>query len=91
MANTRIRYINEGNLLISRRVFEINGGKSVQAVLDLENKKFKILDAVSGEVVSEGGNTKNKSVLKLQTKRALVALGAVFDEEARNRNEVAQS
>ncbi len=89
MASQRIRYANVGpSVLKSRRNFTTADGREVQVELNLEDKKYRVLDSVSGEEVSSGGNTRNKSVLKIQAKRGLTELGVVFDEETRKRDYV---
>lgn len=70
-------------MLVSRRVFTTSGGTQVRAELDLGNMKFAIKDAVSGETVIAGGKTKNRNVLKIQCKDALINLGVEFAEEDR--------
>ncbi len=87
MSNTRIRYKanDDGTVLTSRRLFTIGDGRQVKAELDLVSKKYRIIDAVSGAVVAEGGDTINNAVLKINTKTALEQLGAVFSEEVRER------
>lgn len=84
--NTRIRYSkpNDG-VLTSRRNFTISTGQEVKVELDLNSKTYRVLDAVTGAEVATGGNTVNVSVLKIQSKRALSELGAVFDGETRVR------
>lgn len=84
MSNTRIRYhkIVDGKTT-SRRTFQTASGKEVVAELDLNAKKFRVLDAVSGQEVVSGGNTINLAVLKIQTKRALMELGVEFSDETR--------
>ncbi len=86
MNNKRIRYakVRQG-VLISRRHFTTNAGVEVLVELDLNNKKYRILDSVSSAEISTGGNTKNISVLKIQAKKGLTALGVTFAEESRNR------
>ncbi len=82
----RIRYatISEG-VLLSRRNFITATGKTVQVELDLNNKKYRVIDSITNEVVTAGGRTKNLAVLKIQSKRALSELGVVFTEETRDR------
>jgi len=83
----RIRYAEVApGILKSRRLFLTSSGQEVQVELDLQNKKYRILDSVTGaEVVSATGNTKNRSVLKIQAKRGLTQLGVSFIEEKRDR------
>lgn len=81
---TRIRYDQKvPGVLTSRRHFTVTSGIQVTVELDLNIKKYKILDAVSGQELTSGGNTKNNTVLKLQAKKALIQLGAEFAEESR--------
>ncbi len=86
----RIRYATiAAGILRSRRNFVTGSGQEVIVELDLDNKKYRILDSVSGEEVASGsGRTRNKSVLKIHAKRALTELGVVFAPEARQRGEV---
>ncbi len=84
--NTRIRYKETApGILTSRRLFTTAAGQEVVVQLDLENKQYLVLDSVSKAVVASGGKTRNKSVLKIQSKAALVALGVPFEAEARDR------
>lgn len=86
MENSRIRYNKvEDGITRSRRHFLTNEGKQVFVVLNLNEKKYQILDSVTGDVISSGGDTVNSAVLKIQTKQALTALGVVFSGENRNR------
>lgn len=84
MNNTRIRYMEtpEGKL-ISRRRFTTKYGNAVFVELDPQNKKFRVIDATNGSELMTGGNTRNLSVLKIQTKRTLMELGVTFNEETR--------
>lgn len=93
MSNVRVRYManEDKTVLTSRRLFTTSAGVQVKAELDLVNKKFRIVDATSGAVVAEGGDTINLAVLKISCKQALVGLGASFEEEARERKEVETS
>lgn len=87
--NQRIRYHkSRSGILQSRRNFITSGGQEVIVELDLNVKKFRILDSVSGVEVASGGNTRNVSVLKIQAKRGLTVLGVEFAEESRNRIEL---
>ncbi len=83
----RIRYKKTSQgVLTSRRHFTTAAGVEVLVELDLTSKKYRILDSVSNaEVVPPTGNTKNTSVLKIQAKRGLEALGVTFTEEVRTR------
>lgn len=85
--NTRIRYqdTNKGTL-ISRRNFVTSANQTVVVELNLNEKKYRILDAATLVEVGSGGNTRNKSVLKIQAKRGLVALGVEFGPETRDRS-----
>lgn len=84
--NTRIRYLEvKPGVLQSRRRFVTGVGQEVLVELDLNQKKYRILDSVSGAEVATGGNTKNRSVLKIQSKRGLTELGVIFAEEKRDR------
>lgn len=86
--NTRIRYMEvQPGVLQSRRRFITSSGAEVLVELDLNAKKYRILDSVSGTEIATGGNTRNKSVLKIQSKRGLSALGVSFAEEKRDRGQ----
>jgi hypothetical protein len=89
MNNIRIRYqtIKPG-VLQSRRRFTTATGQEVLVELDLNQKKYRVLDSVTGVEVASGGNTKNLSVLKIQSKRGLTALGVTFAEETRTRSDL---
>lgn len=82
--NCRIRYdrVND-NLLVSRRIFTTANGTQVKAELDTAAKRFSIKNASTGEEIASGGNTKNLSVAKVQTKQALKELGVQFADEDR--------
>lgn len=83
--SVRIRYaaseLGEA-LKKSQRVFKA-GKKSFYVVLNEDSMHFIIFDADSKEVVSSGGNTTNKTVLRLQAKKALEQLGVKFAGENR--------
>lgn len=84
--NQRIRYRTvKPGLLMSRRNFTTQTGQEVVVELNLETRQYRVLDSVSGDVVATGGNTRNKSVLKIQAKQGLTALGVSFAEETRTR------
>lgn len=85
--NQRIRYsrATDGNKLVSRRKYTLPNGSQVSVELDLDAKKYQIKDAVTAQVLAEGGNTTNISVLKIQSKRGLIELGAEFASESRDR------
>lgn len=84
--NKRIRYSKvKTGVLLSRRNFVTAGGHTVVVVLDLNAKRYQILDATSNAEIASGGNTKNVSVLKIQAKKGLMGLGVNFAEETRNR------
>ncbi len=86
--NTRIRYQETApGVLTSRRLFTLDNGTEVKVELNLNEKKFRIIDAVTGFDIATGGNTKNISVLKIQSKKGLTALGVEFGDESRNRGE----
>lgn len=57
-------------------------------LLDLNLKRYQILDANTQVEVASGGNTRNVSVLKIQAKKGLTDLGVTFAEETRNRGNV---
>lgn len=87
--NKRIRYSKTRNgVLVSRRNFTTNTQQTVVVELNTADKKFRIVDATTGVEVSTGGNTRNISVLKIQAKKGLMALGVEFADETRNRGEV---
>ena len=87
--NKRIRYSKvKTGVLLSRRNFTTAAGQTVVVVLDLNAKRYQILDAASNAEVTSGGNTKNVSVLKIQAKKGLQGLGVTFAEEVRNRGTV---
>lgn len=87
MSNTRIRYQQtKPGVLQSRRRFTTSTGQEILAELDLNQKKYRVLDSVTGAEVASGGNTRNISVLKIQAKRGLTALGVEFTDETRVRD-----
>lgn len=84
--NKRIRYAQtRTGVLQSRRMFTTSTGQEVLVELDLNAKKYRVLDSVTGVEVVAGGNTRNLSVLKIQAKRGLTGLGVEFADETRNR------
>lgn len=86
MANVRVRYGKAiDGLMGSRRNFVTSTGKEVNVELDTVNMKYRILDAVDSSEVATGGDTISVSVLKIQAKEGLVALGVTFDAEERER------
>ena len=64
-------------------------GQEVYVQLDLNAKKYRILDSLTGVEVASGGATRNTSVLKIQSKRGLMALGVEFAAEQRDRGNTA--
>ena len=83
---TRIRYKRNGNVLTSRRVYNLKDNLSVNVVLDLDAMTYALIDANgSGAVIASGGGTKNLSVLKIKAKEGLKNLGFDFNNESRNR------
>jgi len=85
MDRTRIRYNKVVNgTCRSRQFFNTSINETVFVVLDFNTFKFRILDANDSTPLVEGGNTKNKSVLKIQAKRALEKLGVKFNDEERS-------
>lgn len=82
----RIRYMkNSAGRLQSVRLFTTGTGQAVSVELDVATKKYRVTDAVSGEEVASGGNTRNLAVLKIQAKKGLSNLGVSFQAEERNR------
>lgn len=87
MTNQRIRYNkSRPGVLLSRRNFTTGAGQEVNVELDLNIKKYRILDAATGAEVASGGNTRNSAVLKIQAKRGLTDLGVAFQDEKRDRH-----
>lgn len=90
--NVRIRYMEvTPGVLQSRRRFITASGQEVLVELDLNQKKYRILDSVSGAEVASGGDTINANVLKIQSKQGLTSLGVTFSAEARDRGAADQS
>ncbi len=86
MSSQRIRYSQvSGNIFRSRRNFLTSTGQTVQVELDLDNKKYRVVDSITNEEVATGGNTRNIAVLKIQAKKGLTGLGIEFTEETRYR------
>lgn len=86
--NKRIRYVKTNNPEVLESVRSFLNRKtnvSYRVVLDLTNKRFRILNAADNAVVMEAGKTRNVAVLKIQAKTALSSLGIDFSEEKRNR------
>ena len=81
---TRIKYVYEGPIGISRQQFRVKG-KKVHVVVDVENFTFEIVDQ-DGKALATGGNTYNRAVLLRQAKRALTRLGYEFHKEERDRD-----
>lgn len=82
--NTRIKYLFEGTIGISRQVYGTKNGNA-RVIIDKENFTFEIVDTDNKPIV-QGGKTKNYAVLLRQAKRALVALGCDFAPEDRDRD-----
>lgn len=85
--STRIRYEKRINsdLLVSVRTF-MNPltNKAYRVILDVTNKRYRVLDAKDHSVVLEAGKTKSLQVLKIQAKQALRNLGVDFKKELRD-------
>ncbi len=87
--NVRIRYNKvSADKLVSRRTFVTGAGNEVVVELNLGQKQYRILDAVTSAELASGGNTRNIAVLKIQGKRALKSLGVEFANEERDRGVV---
>jgi hypothetical protein len=88
-SNVRIRYgkISPEGIAVSRRVFTTADGRQVKVELDTITKKFRILNATTGEQMAAGGHSVNLSILKIQAKRSLVSLGVFFGDESRDRGQ----
>lgn len=82
--NTRIRYEQDGPWLVSARTF-IAGGVPYKVKLNIVEMIFQLVDAETGDICKNGGNTKNLAVLKRKAKRSLKELGYDFANEKRNR------
>lgn len=84
MEYTRIRYTKPvDGVCNSRQVYKITGKKEVSVRLDYNTFQFNLIDSSTGISLYNGGNTKNKAVLKIQAKNTLEALGVRFKEEER--------
>ncbi len=86
--STRIRYATSdlGEALKKSIKLFGSGKRKYYVVLNEDSMHYIIFDADSKEVVSSGGNTTNKTVLRLQAKKALEKLGVKFEGESRSRN-----
>ncbi len=82
---SRIRYDFDQHIGVSRSTYGTRSGENVRIVVDTQGFKFEIVNT-RNEVIVAGGNTKNYIVLLRQAKRALIALGCMFENEERNRN-----
>lgn len=83
--NSRIRYDFDEHIGVSRMTYGTRSGDNVRVVVDTQNFKFEIVNT-RNEVIVSGGNTKNYIVLLRQAKRALMALGCLFQDEERDRD-----
>lgn len=83
--NTRIRYEKSelGKILKSVRNFQTIDNLSVSVTLDLNNMSFIVKNVDTNEVVFNGGDTRNETILKRQAKSALASLGVNFEPENR--------
>ena len=85
--DTRIRYNKRPDgLYQSVRTFDIKIEKEnvrTFVVLDYNRFLYAIVDSVYGDAIVNGGNTKNKYILRKQAKKALKELGYVFSNEVR--------
>jgi hypothetical protein len=85
--STRIRYSTSelGKALKkSNQVFRA-GKKGFYVVLNEDSMHYMIFDAETKEPIASGGNTTNKTVLRLQAKKALEQLGVKFSGENRKK------
>lgn len=82
---TRIKYIREGNIMISCKVYS-NGHKMVRAVIDIDKMEYKLVDPVTGIVLKVGDKkVTNLEVLMRHVKKGLISyLGIKFAKENRN-------
>lgn len=88
MSNVRIRYLEtQPGKLLSRRIFTTGQNQEVKVELDILSKEYRILDVISNNEISKGGDTINLAVLKIKAKKALEDLGVIFSEEVRNRED----
>lgn len=83
---TRIRYNkNEQGLLVSAPI--LAGTQLVQVELDVQNTRFRVLDATSGQPLHDE-TASSEQTLKIAAKRQLRSMGASFNDEVRNKQVV---
>lgn len=87
--STRIRYgaTEVKGVQKSKKPFETKSG-SVYVVLDEKSMHYMIFDSKTNGLVSSGGNTTSKVILRNQAKKALESLGTKFSDEKRDRKPV---
>lgn len=88
MSNVRVRYSKPvDGVLTSRRNFTTAAGNEVKVELNTNTMMARVVDSVTGGELSSVGGTVNVSVLKIKGKELLQALGVVFGDEERKRDE----
>lgn len=88
LSGTRIKYIREGNIMISCKVYS-NGHKMVRVIIDVDKMEYKFVDPVTGIVLKTSEKkVTNLEVLMRHVKKGLIAfLGVKFGKESRNVGE----
>lgn len=85
----RIRYVpspgNGDGFIESMRMWSIKDGRDVKVVINTMTHEYVIVSMVDGVTVAQGNSTYLPGT-KINAKRALAALGVVFDDEARERD-----
>ena len=81
---TRIKYQEQGKLLVSYRIFE-NENRTCRIIIDTEELTYKLVDPITGFVQRSGGEgVNNLEVLLRHAKKAIKAyLNITFDKEKR--------
>lgn len=80
----RIRYYEENGLMVSTKIYS-NGVKNVKLVVDKNNKRWRLVEPVTGITINEGGDgINNLEVLLRHAKKALKNyLDIYFEKETR--------
>lgn len=80
----RIKYIKEGDLMQSARIYS-NGKNVVRIVINIQEMKYRLVDPVTGIVRKQGGEgINNLEVLMRKAKKGLKDyLGLYFEKESR--------
>lgn len=86
--NKRIRYnLTDDGCYVSKKIIETNHGE-VLVSFNPDNRLVRIYSATDPTRLIDTFVSSNNHSLKIDIKKRLVSMGAVFGEETRNRSEV---